>query len=119
MADKFKSIREEIISEVSAKLSNLDYEVLVTGSQEICVPIVGDEMEEGFLKITFAVPKGSRDGDPYDGYEMAQDYALKLAEKKAKAEETKKAKAKKAAFDKMQREKLAENKARREAEKAG
>jgi hypothetical protein len=44
--------------------------------------------------LTFKVPTGERGGDAYDGYSMAEDYQMKLAEKaeKAKAKEAESAK---------------------------
>jgi hypothetical protein len=53
---------------------------------------VGCEDNEYFLVLTFKVPTGANKGtEPYDGYEMAQDYIHACEEKenkrKAKAEE--------------------------------
>jgi hypothetical protein len=62
-------------------------EVLQTASNEFAVPVVDAEGGEHFIVVTVKVPTGSRDGDAYDGYAVAQDYAMKCAERKAKAEE--------------------------------
>ena len=56
------------------------------GSNEIALPVVDEDGNEKWLVLTFKVPTGSRDGDAYDGYSMAEDYQMKQAEKKAKAE---------------------------------
>ena len=61
------------------------------------------------------VPTGSRDGEPYDGYAKAEDYALKMKLKEEKAKEAKIAKEKKIARDKQMRE---EKKRIREEERA-
>lgn len=114
MKTKFDGVRSTIMDAIKSYLEASDYEVLRTGSQELCIPIVGDEQEEGYLVLTFKVPKGSRDGDAYDGYEMAQEYADKVkadAEKKAAAA---KKKAEKIARDKAAREAKANAKAKRE-----
>ena len=58
-----------------------------TASNEIAIPVVDRENNDRYIVITVKVPTGSRDGDAYDGYAVAQDYAMKCAERKAKAEE--------------------------------
>ena len=62
-------------------------EVLQTASNELAIPVVDAEGGEHFIVITVKVPTGSRDGDAYDGYAVAQDYTMKCEERKAKAEE--------------------------------
>lgn len=101
--------RVRIVNLVSAFLGGnidplIDFEVLTTGSNEICVPIVGSDGEEGYVVLTFKIPKGSRDGEPYDGYEVAKDYAFHLEEKARKDKERAEAKAKKIERDKKMRE---------------
>jgi hypothetical protein len=71
-------------------------EVLQTASNEFAIPVVDAEGGEHFIVVTVKVPTGSRDGDAYDGYAVAQDYTMKCEERKAKAEE----KARKAKKDK-------------------
>ena len=109
MAKTTKVLNEEIkirfLEGVSEHLTNAGEEVLRVGSNEIALPVVDDEGNEKWLVLTFKVPTGSRDGDAYDGYSMAEDYQMKQAEKKAKAE----AKAKE----------TAKNKAKAEAKKKG
>lgn len=62
-------------------------EVLQTASNELAIPVVDAEGGEHFIVVTVKVPTGSRDGDAYDGYAVAQDYTMKCEERKAKAEE--------------------------------
>ena len=62
-------------------------EVLQTASNEFAIPVVDAEGGEHFIVVTVKVPTGSRDGDAYDGYAVAQDYAMKCEERKAKVEE--------------------------------
>ena len=114
MATKFDSIRNEIMNSISKVLTEMDYEVLTTGTQELCVPIVGTDNDEGYLVLTFKVPKGSRDGDPYDGYAMAEEFHLKQIAKAEKAKESAEKKAKKIQRDEEMRKKKAEAKAKRE-----
>ena len=109
MAKTTKVLNDEIkarfLEGVTEHLTQVGEEVLRTGSNEIALPVLDDDGTEKWLVLTFKVPTGSRDGDAYDGYSMAEDYQMKQAEKKAKAE----AKAKESA----------KNKAKAEAKKKG
>jgi hypothetical protein len=113
-----KSLHEELRSKymlaVSHFLAEQGETVLQTGANEFAVPCVDSEGNEEYLVLTFKVPTGSRDGDPYDGYSMHEDYLMKCATKEAKAKERAEAKAKKIARDKAQREAKAKAKAERE-----
>lgn len=100
MAKTAKVLNEEIkvrfLEGIGEHLAMCGEEVLRVGSNELALPVVDDEGNEKWLVLTFKVPTGSRDGDAYDGYSMAEDYQMKQAEKKAKAE----AKAKESAKNK-------------------
>ena len=99
-----KQLDEEIklrfLEGVVDHLTDVGEEVLRVGSNEIALPVVDNENNERWLVMTFKVPTGSRDGEAYDGYSMAEDYKMKLEEKAEKE----KAKAEKAAKDKAKRE---------------
>lgn len=105
MATKFDSVRNDIMQSVKDLLVSQKHEVLTTGSQEYCLPITNSDGDEAYLVITFKIPKGSRDGDEYDGYSMAQDYEIKCKEKAEKAAKKAKDKAAKIAKDKAARAK--------------
>ena len=100
-------------------LAALGEEVLRVGSNEIAIPVVDAEGEDNFVTFTVKVPTGSRDGDAYDGYSMAQDYAMRQEEKKAKAEKAAAEKARKIARDEKMRKQKAEAKAAREGDGKG
>jgi len=106
-----ESLRARYMSLVSDFLAKNGEEVLVTGSNEIALPCVDDEGNGEFLVLTFKVPTGSRDGEPYDGYSMAEDFALKTKAKEVKAAEAAKKKAAKIERDKRAREEKAKVKA--------
>ena len=110
MAKTQKVLNDEIkvrfLDGIAEHLSDVGEEVLRVGSNEIAIPVVDEDGNEKWLVLTFKVPTGSRDGDAYDGYSMAEDYQMKLAEKEAKA----KAKADKAEKDKAKREKAKKEK---------
>jgi len=114
MATKFDKVRAELMGNVEDLFKKLDYEVLRTGSQEFCIPIVGDDREDGFMVITFKIPKGSRNGDPYDGDAVAEDYKMRLKAKAEKAKASAEAKARKIERDKKAREAKAKAKLERE-----
>lgn len=110
MAKTTKVLNEEIkirfLEGVSEHLEQVGEEVLRVGSNEIALPVVDEDGNEKWLVLTFKVPTGSRDGDAYDGYSMAEDYQMKLAQKKAKEE----AKAKESAKNKAKAKAKAEEK---------
>lgn len=114
MANKFDEIRNEIMTKIWHNLNDCEYDTLKTASNEICVPIVNAESEEGYLVITFKIPKGSRDGDPYDGYAMAEEYKMKCEAKAQKEAEALRKKQEKIAKDEKARAEKARLKAERE-----
>lgn len=113
MATKFDGVRDRMMADCKALFEGLDFDVLRTGSQELCLPIVSEDGDESYLVVTFKIPKGSRDGDPYDGYAVAEEFALKQKAKAEKAKESAKRKAEKIKRDEEMRRKKAEAKANR------
>ena len=109
------ALRAKYIERVSKFLADAGEEVLVTGSNEIALPCVDSEGNDEFIVLTFKVPTGSRDGDAYDGYSMAEDFKIKSAEKAEKARIAAEKKAKKIAQDKKMREEKAKAKAEHSA----
>ena len=112
MAKTAKVLNDEIkvrfLDGVAEHLTQVGEEVLRVGSNEIALPVLDEEGNEKWLVLTFKVPTGSRlDGEPYDGYSVAEDYKMKLEEKAEKA----KAKAEKAEKDKAKREAKSKEKA--------
>ena len=103
MAKTAKVLNEEIkvrfLDGIVDHLTDVGEEVLRVGSNEIALPVVDSENNEKWLVLTFKVPTGSRDGDAYDGYAMAEDFKMKCEDKERKAKE----KAEKAAKDKAKR----------------
>ena len=102
-------IRKQYLETVSEFLATKGEDVLRVKSNEIALPVVGCEDSEDFLVITFKVPTGANKGtEPYDAYEMAEEYERSLKEKEAKAKAKAEAKAKKMARDAEIRKKKAE-----------
>ena len=99
-------LRNEYLQKVIDAFLELDETVLRVKSNEIAIPVVGCEGNEDYIVVTVKVPTGANKGlEPYDGFEMAKDYEMKLEEKAEKAKRKEKEKAKKIAKDKEIREK--------------
>ena len=99
-------LREDYLQKIIDNFLEKDEEVLRVKSNEIAIPVVGCEGNEDFIVITVKVPTGANKGtEPYDGYELAEDYQMKLSEKERKKEESEKKKAEKIRKDKEIREK--------------
>lgn len=111
-----EKMKVETLAKVMEMLTNNGEEVLRVGSNEIAIPMVNENGTEIFITIKVSIPSGSRDGTAYDGYELADEYVRKLAEKEEKAKAQAEAKAKKIAKDKANREKLAKSKAEHTAQ---
>ena len=83
-------LRNEYLQKVIDAFLELDETVLRVKSNEIAIPVVGCEGNEDYIVVTVKVPTGANKGlEPYDGFEMAKDYEMKLEEKagKGKGEE--------------------------------
>ena len=121
MAKTKKQLHEELrnkyLSMIAELLTKADEEVLSTGSNEVAIPTLDSEGNDEYVVITIKVPTGSRDGDAYDGYAMAEEYRIKLANAKEREEKAKAEKEKKIARDQAMREQKAKAKAEREAAK--
>ena len=114
-----EGIRNKYLALITDYLTEQGEEVLKVKSNEIAIPCLDEEGNEEFIVLTFKVPTGSRDdGEAYDGYGVAEQYAekVKADEERAKAEAEKKAK--KIAKDKAMREQRAKAKAEHEAKKS-
>ena len=111
-----EGIRAKFIGMFTEWLTEQGEEVLRTKSNEIAVPTLDEDGNEEWCVITFKVPTGSRDdGEAYDGYGVAEQYAESVADKAAKAKANAEKKAKKVARDQAQREARAKAKAEHQA----
>ena len=109
------TVRAEYLKRIKDYFTEAGEEVLLVKSGTYAIPVVDSNNTDGWVTITVTIPKGSRDGEPFDGYEVAEDFAFEQAEKeKKKAEEAAK-REKKKAKDAAARE---EKKRLREAKKA-
>lgn len=102
------TLREKYLELISKTMREAGEEVLRVGSNEICFPCVDSAGNDKYIILTVKVPIGSRDGDAYDGYSMAEDYAIKCKNKAETAKKKAEEKAKKIERDKKAREKRGE-----------
>ena len=114
-----ENLRNKFLALIAEYLTEQGEEILRVKSNEIAIPCLDEEGNEEFMVLTFKVPTGSRDdGEAYDGYGMAQQYAESVVEKAEKAEKAKAEKERKIARDKAMREQRAKAKAEHDAKKA-
>lgn len=105
------ALRVKYVEMLREMLAGAEEEVLRVGSNEIAIPVVDDEGEDQYVVFKVQVPSGSRDGEAYDAYGLAEAYAMHQAEKKERAEKTARDKAAKIARDAAARKAKAEAKA--------
>lgn len=110
------ALRAKYLAQLIEKFKD-DEDVLRTGTGEIAFPVVDEEGEDNWVVVTVKIPTGSRDGEVYDGYSMAEDYTMKVAAKEEKAKEAAAKKAKKVERDAKAREARATAKAAHANEK--
>ena len=115
-----KILRTNIMKDfVEFIATKYDADALAISSSSIAFPVVDDEGNEKFAKVSVSIPRGTRNGnggyDAYDGYSAAEDYQMEQHEKEAKRKE---AEAKKEAKRKADEEKRATKKALENLEKA-
>ena len=103
-------LRKRYLEMLKEFFNNREEEVLVTGTNELCFPCVDDEGNEKFIQLIIKIPKGSRDGEAFDGYSLAEDFKMKQKLNEQKKKEKEKKKKKKIERDQKLREEKKENK---------
>ena len=103
-------LRKRYLEMLKEFFNNRDEEVLVTGTNELCFPCVDEEGNEKFIQLVIKIPKGSRDGEAFDGYSLAEDFKMKQELNEQKKKEKEEKKKKKIERDKKLREEKKENK---------
>ena len=113
MAKNSEIVKTDFMGKVRQFLEDNGEVVLQVKSGTFSIPwAMGND--EGYLNLTFSIPKGSRDGDLYDGYEEAENYRLE-SEAKAKAKAEREEKKRK----KIERDRVAREKAKAKKEERG
>lgn len=103
-------LRAKYTELIMEKMKELDEDVMRTASGAFAFPVVDSEGEDSWIEVTIKVPTGSRDGDPYDGYSLAEDYQANVAETARRKAEADAKKAAKIARDEKMRAQKAKNK---------
>ena len=112
-------LRNTYLSFITQSISQeMEIDALPVSASELAVPCLDAEGNEKFVLIKVSIPRGTRNGEggyePYDGYAVAEDYALELEEKAQKKADSEAKKQAKIAKDEQKR---AEKKALAEANK--
>ena len=112
-------LRNTYLALIQEMISNqVETDALPVSASELAVPCLDAEGNEKWVLIKVSIPRGTRNGeggyDPYDGYAVAEDYALDCEEKAQKKADTEAKKQAKIAKDQAKR---AEKKALAEANK--
>lgn len=76
-------VKADFMAQVKAFLEGKGEEVLLVKSGTFSIPWAYGE-DEGYINLTFSIPKGARDGEGYSGHEEAENFEL---EQKNKLEE--------------------------------
>lgn len=87
--------RESVISKALELFASEYDDVMLIESNQFCFPIVGVNGSELYARLTVSIPTGTK-GEPFNGYELAQDYVFRREEAEAKAKEREAEKASKA-----------------------
>ena len=113
------ALRNKFLAFVSETISQeMQTDVLPVSASVLAIPCLDAEGNEKFVLVKISIPRGTRNGqggyDPYDGYAVAEDYAIDCEEKAQKKADAEAKKQKKIAHDEKVR---AEKKALAEANK--
>lgn len=106
-------VRERHMKLIEELLLEQDIETLRIATNQIVIPVIHED-EELWVRITLAIPKGARGGDPFDGYFESEMFLEEQAEKEEKAKLKEIAKEKKKKQDAKRRETLKQQKEERE-----
>lgn len=79
--------RQAMLDKLAHLLDEAGEEVLRVKGNAIAIPAVDENGNEYSAVFTVSIPIGSRDGDVFDPYELAEDYKLKQEENAFKAQQ--------------------------------
>ena len=84
-------LRESKVADLKEVLESQGLDTYLVASNKIAVPDQNSIGENVYVVYTVSIPKGSREGDPFDAKAEADNYQFMLSEK-AKAKEKAEAK---------------------------
>lgn len=97
------NFRNDALGTVMELFAENGEDILQIATNKITFPFVNSEGNDEWLTITFSIPTGSRDREPFDGYEQANEYLEKEKRAKERAEKQAEAKRKKIELDEKKR----------------
>lgn len=107
-------IRDARIKELMEIYGAKEEMVMQAASNIVCFPIVDEDGEEGWVKVTISIPTGAEKGsEPWDGFSLSEEYQMKLKDKAEKDAKAAKNKEKKIAADEKRRATEKANKEKR------
>lgn len=110
------SLRNRTLQRIIDFFANEGEDVQQTKTGTVMFPAIDELGNECFLTVTVQIPKGSRDGEPYDGYAEAENYRIETKRKQDEKIAKEIAKQKKIERDKKLREEKAKLKKEKETE---
>ena len=75
------NLRSKTLQKIINFFANEGEDIQQTKTGTAMFPAVDELGNECFLTVTVQIPKGSRDGEPYDGYAEAENYRIETKRK--------------------------------------
>ena len=106
-----KNITDQLRANFTADLAEFlaqkyDVDVCQTAAGTLMIPTVDAAGEDRWVKFNIIIPKEASEEEGNDGYSLAHDYQLKIAEKAAKRAEKERISKEKAEKSKKSKEKI-------------
>ena len=106
-----KNITDQLRANFTADLTEFlaqkyDVDVCQTAAGTLMIPTVDSAGEDRWVKFNIIIPKEASEEEGNDGYSLARDYQLKIAEKSAKRAEKERISKEKAEKSKKSKEKI-------------
>lgn len=111
-------LRDSILKEFLEWRKEMGDDAMMTKGNKFMFPCVDENGDDRFCEVTISIPKGTREGEGYDGYAEAEGYLADLEEKRILKEQRDKERDEKKAIQfakaEQARAKKAEAKAKRD-----
>ena len=106
-----KNITDQLRANFTANLAEFlaqkyDVDVCQTAAGTLMIPTVDAAGDDRWVKFSIIIPKEASEEEGNDGYSLARDYQLKIAEKAEKRAEKEKISREKAEKSKKSKEKI-------------
>ena len=106
-----KNITDQLRANFTADLAEFlaqkyDVDVCQTAAGTLMIPIIDAAGDDRWVKFSIIIPKEASEEEGNDGYSLARDYQLKIAEKAEKRAEKERISKEKAEKSKKSKEKI-------------